>query len=253
MAAPTFVQASAGATDATGAFNISASSGTANNVNILHILQDGTNSGTIGGTFSGAVKNLAGTVSAMDFLGEFPVGNPTAGFQHLWIGRNVGGAPEIFGTNSAGDDVYGRWYEFTDVNTGSTVASVLENATAGTTVNGFGTSTTCADTGVTTLGSDRLALNFVGITDDASGLASFAGETGGDWTLATAIYESASGTDGTIGLMSAAMASAGTINGGSDAITSLPWGVVGFALIGTTAAGPTGSLLYPPRPMIRNL
>jgi hypothetical protein len=244
VAAPTFLLASAGETDSTGSFTINGDTGGgADDIVIAHVLQDGTNAGTVAaGSWSGATKNLTGgAAGTMTFLGEFPVGNPTAGYQHIWIGRSIsGGGPQLFGTNSAGDDVYGRFYQFQNCNTGLSVASVIENGTAGTTVNGFGTSTTCSDTGVTTLGADRLALNFVGITDDATGLAAFAGETGGDWALATAIYATATGTDGTIGLMSAAMASAGTIDGGSDAITSLPWGVVGFALIGTTVASTPG-------------
>ena len=251
MAAPTFVQAGTGVTDAGGAFSVSGSASAAGgNVLICQVLQDGSTSGAVGASFSGGSQNLAGTASSMTFLGEFAVGSPTAAYQHLWIGRSpaTGNIPAIFGTNSTSEDVYVRWYEFTSVNTGTATSDVLENGTAGTTVNGVGTSTTCSDTGVTTLGADRLALNFVAINDDLSGLAAFAGESGGDWTLATAIYEDAGGTDGTIALMQAGMASAGTINGDSDSISNLAWGVVGFALIGTTVAAPaTKAIIYSPQ------
>ena len=236
MAAPTYVQAGAGVTDAGGVWTADGPAGgvTIGNIIIYQIVQDGTGTGqvTIANTVS-SIANLAGTANTMTVVAvDQPIGSPTVGLQHIYIGR---AAATVFmnlnGNNSGTDDLYIRAYEFANGNAGATLSAVIENGTAGTAINGFGTSASVADTGVTTLGSDRLALNFVGINDDASGLTAFAGETGGDWTLATAIYETATGTDATVALMTAAMAAAGTINGGADAITSLGWGVVGFALI----------------------
>lgn len=246
MAAPTFVRAYNGATDIGGAWATASTSdgGTIGDVVVLHVLQDGATTGAVAITGAANVENLAGTNNAWTTVAtDVPVGSPTAALQHIFIGRRLDnlGDPNASGTNSTSEDLYWLLYEFTDVATGSTLATVIENVTAGVTANGFGTSVTISDTAVTTLGSDRLALNLCGLNDDASGLASFAGETGGDWAIPSgALFESASGTDGTVALQAAAMPSAGTINGGTDTIVSMAWGVVGFALIGTTvAATPT--------------
>ncbi len=216
---------------------------------ILQILQDGTTAnifgvppavGDVDGRLSATnLEALDATSGAFTYVGIFNVGSAVAGFQHLWIGRSTSTTATVAaGGNSGADDIYIRSYQFTDVNTGATLADVIENGSAGTTVNGAATSTTCSDTGVTTLGVDRLACNFGAITDDASGIAVFAGMTGGTWAHFQ-LYETATGTDGSLFFEDAAMAAAGTIDGGTDTITSLPWGVVGFALIGTTPPTPT--------------
>lgn len=233
MAAPTFVAASTGATDAGGAWSYTtAAPGASGRLIIVQVLQDGVSADTaISITSATNCTDLSGTANLFTALSGVGrgVGSGPNGYQYLFFARSTGtSAIVITGANSGADDIYIRAYEFADVNTGTTEASILEGlGNSGT------TSTTLLDQGVTTTANDRLALNFIAITDDASGLASFAGETGGDWTLATAIYETATGTDGTLGLMTAAMPSAGTINGGSATIVSLPWGVIGFALIGT--------------------
>jgi len=230
-----FVTASTGATDAGGAWShTTAAPSAAGNIIIVQVIQDGTTSSSaITITSATNVENLAGTDNVFTTLASGQaVGSAATGYQYLFIGRSLStSAIVITGANSTNDDIYVRAYEFSGVHTGTTLSDVIENSTAGTAVNEAGTSTSCLDTGVTTLGTNRLALNFVALSDDSMGLAAFAGETGGDWTLATAIYESATGTDGTLGLMNAAIASAGTINGGSDTITSIGWGVIGFALI----------------------
>ena len=74
----------------------------------------------------------------------------------------------------------------------------VKNGTAGATANEVGTSSTAADAGVTTLGSDRLALNFVAVNDD-NAIAEFSGEAGGEWSL-LGTYAESSGTDGAVGL-----------------------------------------------------
>lgn len=237
MAAPTFVQTSTGATDAGGAWFFTPSSSVARgNIVIAHILQDGSTSGAVARTGQTFVTDLAGA-SGWTFIGEFAVGNPTAALQHLWIGRASTTAQPagISGTNSTSEDLYMNVYEFADCSAGTTLATVIENSTAGSTANGVGTSNTASDTAVTTLSVDRLALNFLGINDD-NPFAGFTGQSGGTWVTRSS-YADASGTDGAIYLTSAAMASAGTIDGGTGSITDIDsWGVVGFALIGTTPA-----------------
>lgn len=238
MAAPTFVQANAGATDAGGGWVTAGGSlpvsMTIGNLVVLQVLQDGSTSDAV--TISAAsngVEALDGTASSLTFVGAFPVGSPTAAIQHLWIGRAraTTNSVTVTGANSTSEDVYVRLYEFSGVNTGTALSDVIENSTAGNAVNGAGTGTSVTDTGVTTTGADRLALQFVAVDDDNS-LDPFSGESGGDWAEAVAEFAEASGTDGAIQLQTATIASAGTINGGSLTMgASDNWGVVGFALL----------------------
>jgi rhodanese-related sulfurtransferase len=211
---------------------------TEGNVVIRQVVQDGTTSGAVAltGTEDGfGVSNLAGTANKWTSIGQFVLGGV---IQHFWIGRHsdhAGGTVGANGSNSGTDDIYVRIYEFTNVSTGTTLATVIENGTAGGTASTSGTSGTIADAGVTTLGVDRLALNFVGGNDD-NALDAFTGMSGGTWVEAVAEYADATGTDAVAGLQTAAMAAAGTIDGGTDAWADATdsWGVVGFALIGTT-------------------
>lgn len=237
MAAPSFVSSGTGATDAQGAWTYSGAASVAGNVVILQILQDGTTGGAVTLTSATNIENLAGTDNAWTSIGTFNCGSPTGALQHLWIGRLINtSAPTASGGNSTSEDLYMRTYTYSSVNTGTTLADVIENSTAGSTANGTGTSATVSDTGVTTLGADRLALNFYAANDDVVG-GEFSGESGGDWGSAFSVqqYAEASGTDGALQMHGANMAAAGTVNGGSVILgASVAWGVVGFALIGTT-------------------
>lgn len=241
MAAPALAQAGTGVVDTTGGAAAGISSGaTDGNILILQVLQDGTGSGQVAfdSANSSGCKNLAGTANQATTISTFDVGSAVNARQHLWIGRvNADVAPVLAVSNSGTDDLYLRLYEFSGVNTGTTLAAVIENATAGSTVSTAGTSATIADAGVTTLGADRLALNFVAGNDD-NALDAFAGMSGGTWAEAVAEFASATGTDGVIGLQTATIASAGTIDGGTDgwADATDGWGVVGFALIPPGAA-----------------
>lgn len=249
MAIPSFTQASAGVTDAGGAWSYASDFTNSSKLLIFQVLQDGTTADVMGTPPSvGAVDTrlsvtnclaLDGTASAITYLGTFNVGSATAALQHLWIGRgSSAGTSQIGGNNSTSEDLYIRLYEFQNVSTGTTLSTVIENASAGATTNGVGTSTTAADTSVQTLGADRLALNLLAINDD-NPFAGFTGESGGTWTT-RASFASATGTDGAVYLADAAMATAGTIDGGTGSITdSDAWGVVGFALIGTTVDTPS--------------
>lgn len=238
MAAPTFVKAGAGFVDATDPHGLAGLSGvTVGNIVVLHVIQDGSGTSPTlsisGGT--GDVEDLAGTDGALTSIGKFDVGSGPDASQHLWIGRAIGtsinNSGQITLTGGSGNDIYSRWYEFSDVNTGTTLADVIENGSAGATVNSSGTSNTIADAGVTTLGVDRLALNFVGVNDD-NVLDAFTGQSGGTWAEAVAEYAESTGTDAALGLQTATIASAGTIDGGTDTMAaSDAWGVVGFALI----------------------
>lgn len=194
------MKASTGSTDATGAWShTSAAPTAAGNVYIVQALQDGTAADIAIDSVTNA-ENLAGTDNVLTKIGEFDVGSAVAASQHLWIGRALNtSAMVITGSNAGGDDVYVRVYEFNNVFTGTTLATVLENVTAGATVNSAGTSATASDASVTTLGPDRLALNFEAVNDD-NALSAFTGETGGDWGFAVSPYADSGGTDGAIGL-----------------------------------------------------
>lgn len=247
MAAPTFHGAGAGQVSTTTLitfFLTGIASVAVGDCVVCQVFADGTTAETltIDGPSTVGVEDLAGTDSAMTLItgSPFDVGSAVAGRQWLWIGRSTTATVGDLGvrvTGSGSNDFYGRLYVFKDVNAGTTLADVIENGSAGTALNGAATSGTVADTGVTTLGTDRLACNFIAVGDDnQAALTAMTGETGGDWVYPVAAFGSSTGTDGAIALVTAAMASAGTISGGTDAMTSDPWGVVGFALIGTTAA-----------------
>jgi hypothetical protein len=247
MAAPTWVASSAGITDSAGAWaHTGPAPGAAGRILITQLLQDGTNASAPTITSVTNAENLVGTDNVFTFIGSFDVGSPVTAKQLLWIGRSLStSAPVITGSNVGGDDVYVQMHEFQDVNTGVALADVIENSTAGSTSNGTGTGTTVSDTAVVTLDVDRLALNLTGGDDDPTSFAgTLTGQSGGTW-VQRASFGSSTGTDGSVNLNTAAMAAAGTIDGGTYTVgTSFGWGVVGFALIGTTAAGPTTSLSF---------
>jgi hypothetical protein len=214
--------------------------GAAGQVLIVHLLQDGSQTGANAPSVTSITnaEDLAGTDNVLTYIGAFNVGATPEAYQHLWIGRGLAAANAVItGANAGNDDIFVRIYRFDNVSTGTTLSTVIENATAGATVSAGATDGTIADASVQSLGADRLALNFVGINDD-NAVAAFTGMTGGTWAEAVAEYADSGGTDGCIQLQTAAMASAGTIDGGtttnSDATDG--WGVVGFALIGTTVA-----------------
>ena len=156
------------------------------------------------------MRNLAGTANQWTVItgpngdGSWPIGGSGEARQFLIIGRTTGAgsAPGLSGTNSTSEDLYIRSYEFTNVSTGTTLATVIENGTAGSTTNDAATDGTIRDSAVTTLGPDRLALNFIGINDD-NAIAAMTGMTGGTWAEAVAEYAESSGTDASIGLQTA--------------------------------------------------
>lgn len=241
MVAPSFVAASTGTTDATGAWSHTCMApGAAGRLIIFQIFQDGTAGEVAPDTFTN-ITALDGTANSMTPLEPTPApsgwtdGSATS-FFNLWVGRSTGtSAPVISGPNVGGNDLYMRAYEFQNANTGSTIDDVFENDNVAATLFDNGTRTAGTDASiesctVITLGPDRLACNFIGVNDD-NAVADFTGETGGDWALAVAAYVESGGTDATIALQIAAMASAGTISGGSLTMAVAdPWVVAGFAI-----------------------
>lgn len=245
MAAPTFVAAGALAIWQSGAaVTLSKTTCTAGNLLIIQVVVDGTDTTTLSAITN--IQNLAGTTGAVDDLlsTDFILGNPGAAEMDVFLGRVTANGTCSVGIASGGVDLYGVIWEFTNVSTGTTFATVIENA-AQTFPPGSpdfletrGTSATISDHDVTTNGVDRLAINLIGVDDDNQAdfdTEAFTGQTGGTWVCGGG-FGSATGTDGALGLQHAAMAAAGTIGGGTRAMAASDnWGVVGFALIGTTA------------------
>lgn len=269
MAAPRLIDAGTGATDAGGAWTYTCqASGAAGRVFIVQILQDGSTNGAVTVTGATNIEDLAGTDNAWTQIpganadGSFPVGASGEARQFLYIGRALStSAPTISGGNSTSEDLYIRSYQFADVSIGTTLATVIENATAGSTVNNVGTSATADDASVQTLGLDRLALNFVAVNDDNL-ISVFTGESGGDWKLFAAPYAEASGTDGALGLQLSYNGIVGYFGeGGAQSVSSVqgtgglnemqaqsflsgPGGTVGAVLVNITKTGsPTDNLI----------
>jgi hypothetical protein len=247
MATPAYVTASAGTTDASGAWtHTGPSPGAAGRLYLVHVLQDGTNAGVPAITSVTNAENLSGVDNVLTKVGQFDVGNPAAARHHVWLGRSLNtSAMVITGTNSGGDDVYVRVYVFSGASTSTDLAHVIENGTRGGTVVSTGTSNTAADASVTSLGPDRLAINLLAIDDD-NPVGAFTGQTGGTWAETVAEYATATGTDGCIQIQTATITAAGTIDGGTASITdSDNWGVVGFALLPSGPAVYSGAVVTP--------
>lgn len=251
MPAPTWSASSTGFVDIGGAWATPTVNYAAGVFHMLQVLQDGDTDGAVTITPSG-IEDLAGTDSAMTKIpgnkpdGSWQVG-PTTGVArlHIWVGRSLGGNLTISGGNSTSEDLFVIQHDFADVSAGTTLAEVIENSTAGNATNGVGNSSPVNDTSVVTVGADRLALNVIGMNDDPSGFATvFTGQSGGTWELRGS-FGSSTGTDGAVVLQTAAMPSAGTINGGSYTIgAAAAWVVVGFALIGRGAVPRYGYVNY---------
>lgn len=96
------------------------------------------------------------------------------------------------------------------------------------------TGTTISDADITTIGPDRLCLQFVTQPANAA-IQEFSGETGGNWTILSQTPETGSGR---IGIQSATLASAGTIGGGSYTASAAVGIVRGFALVPAAAGQP---------------
>lgn len=247
MAAPAFVAASAGTTDASGGWtHTGPAPGAAGRLYVVHVLQDGTNAGVPAITSVTNAENLSGVDNVLTKVGQFDVGNPAAARHHVWVGRSLNtSAMVITGSNTGGDDVYVRVYVFSGVSASTSLTKVIENGSPGATVVATGTSDTAADADVTTLGPERLVVNLLAINDD-NPVGAFSGQTGGTWAETVAEYATASGTDGCIQIQTATMNTAGTIGGGSASITDPDaWGVVGFALLPTGPAVYSGAVVTP--------
>lgn len=133
MAAPSFAVASTGSTDAGGAWTAGGQAGAPGRLTILQVLQDGSTDGAVSFTSFSNVNALDGTTSSMTKIvgpnsdGSWPIGNPEVARQFLYIGREPSGnVTSASGGNSTSEDLYWRWYSFTDASAGTTLATVIE-------------------------------------------------------------------------------------------------------------------------------
>jgi hypothetical protein len=110
----------------------------------------------------------------------------------------------------------------------------------------FGTKVTNGGGGSTTLSAPTvvceaksLAICLTYETDNNT-FTEFTGETGGDWTLATAVFATGLGADSLLALHVATMDSAGTITGGTTTMAAnATWGNLAFALERTSITAPS--------------
>lgn len=239
MAVPVFVQASAGTAILTGTGTVSLTGCVAGNLLVAAIFERGLNGDFSGPSSVTNINNLAGSSGIDGVASNRGVGSGAGVSQgFIYAGRVAANGTCSFQltVGASGNDLFIVLYEISGVATGTTAASVFENA-GGQFSGEANTNTTVVDCAVVTNAADRLALNFVWIVSNQA-IAAFTGQSGGTWSEAVAEFTSASGATATMQLQKAAMASAGTIDGGTATITSAAWGCVGTAIIGA-AGGPT--------------
>ncbi len=147
---------------------------------------------------------------------------------HYWFTRDTRSSGSESGTitvNARGTCVMTCIHTFRNVAT----SSFFEDLTAG----GSATDDTTVEAPqVDATGNCRLAVACGGLDNNNVSMASFTGESGGDWvqrqTLATAV-----GSNATMWLQTAALDTGGTISGGSHTLADgRHWVQHGFALIG---------------------
>lgn len=183
----------------------------------------------IGHVFYGGSTATPDTPSGWTLLDGPRSLNTPATNGRVWVfGKKAAGgdAAPAFGTQAVTTPRTARAYRFTGA-----LDDTVANMVGGFGFDGPAGSATITDVGVTT-GADTenyLAVNLVAVADD-NAVASFTGETGGDWTEAVAEFTGALGTpDACLQLQTAVVAPSATINGGSQTMAvSDPWGVVGF-------------------------
>jgi hypothetical protein len=124
--------------------------------------------------------------------------------------------------------------------------TATSNYTESATHASGGTDTVTAPA-VTTSEDGGMAVALVYIGDDDSAIGEFSGESGGEWDEVVEEYATSSGADALLQIQIAAMASAGTITGGSATLAaSEPWTVRGFGLKPLGEAPPSTRRPTPP-------
>jgi len=235
MAAPTYVKASTGSTDAGGAWtHTCAAPAASGRLMILQVIQTVV-TGTVTVSSVTNMNNLAGTANVMTTGPALTTANLKL---YTFLGRSTGtSAPVVTGGNSGTDDIYIRCYEFNNCSAGTTLASVIENVSPGASLSTSGDTSTVNGCDVTTCGPNRMCLNLIGCKND-NAIGPITGMAGGTWAEIVAEYSSAVGSpDGMLSCQYANLATDGTVSGGSVVMTGATpwnWGNIGFAIVGSS-------------------
>jgi hypothetical protein len=208
---PAYAAAGAG-TDGTGTLNVAYPTGIVAGSGLLlhvHVRSASGQEPTASGWTTLAGPHSSGTPTSRQWV-----------FGLIASGSESGSLSVTFAAGTARKTA--RMYRFTNVSSLS-VESVATTA---------GTVQPVSMPSVTAGGNCRLAVCFIGVDDDDTIDAS-TGETGGDWTEATAEYLG-SGLNSMIALQTAALATGGTISGGTATLSNDDdWVASAFALVGT--------------------
>lgn len=249
MALPQYVGAGTGVAITTGTSTVSKTTCTAGNLIIVHYLCRGATDDVSRSNVVN-ITNLATTPanSLNPIAVNRDVGGGGASKHGFYAGRVTanGTCSADFTVGGSGNDIFVRMYEFSGEVQGNTDDGIGLFDNEGAQVQSdAGTGTSLPDRAVTTAGPDRLCVSLVAVAANQA-LGSFTGETGGDWTeIADGEFASATGATGTIQVQTAALASAGTIDGGSMTITSGDWGVISFGIIASgQGAGAGGNIAF---------
>lgn len=243
MTAPTFVGAGTGITITSTSGVVSKTGCVAGNIILIQAVVNGVGQNVSYDTITNitSIQGVPNSLDTSDQGGNLQAGSPATGRHALFWGRATANGTCSANANITSNDLVVRIYEFAGVNPGTAtnLADITDNilGSGGPYTQSSATSATCscASPALTTIGSDRLALALVGITGNVT-TTDFTGETGGDWTEALAEYAD---TPGTLQLQTSALASAGTISGGSQTIISNGYSVLTFALEPASAAAPS--------------
>ena len=236
MPVPIPVQAGTGLALTTGTGTVSVTGALAGNLLLLDIVERGL-TGDFSGPSNGVnINRLDGSSGFLTgYISNHGIGSPSTSQRFVYAGRAAanGTCSVDLTVGASGNDLFARIYEISGASTGTTTGTVFEASAVEA-----NTTTTIVDSSVTTLGADRLAVQFVALESNQA-LGDFTGETGGDWTEAFAEFASSTGVTATLQIQTANMTAAGTIDGGTISITSAGWGVSGFAIIGAPASAPS--------------
>ncbi len=231
MAVPVFVGAGTGAAVTTGTGTVSKATCTAGNLLLMHMVVRGATQDWSDGNGVNIQKQDGTTSSYSQVAANAGVG--TASRHNLFIGRVTANGTCSFDVivGASGEDIFARMYEFSGVLTGgNTGTGTVENGPSDLYFNASDVAvTSIPDRAVQTLGADRLALQFVGISTNQN-IPVFTGMTGGTWAEA-AEFDSGTGALASLQLQTADMPSTATIDGGACTVTTTDYGIFATALI----------------------
>lgn len=227
------VQASAGQVVTAASGSVLITGATAGNILIVHGYQDGV-TGAFTATALVNMEDLDGA-GGIDPIITAAVGSPTEGIHQWWIARVTanGTCSLTLGVSSGSDDMIGRFYEFSGVSKGTTLATVAESTGSFTAGTNSATLDDCASSAPA--GPGRVNVNLCAVNANLA-IPEFTGESNGDWIKPFGEFSDAVGS---IAIQTAVMGTLG-ISGGTATISpSSANSVVGFRLV----PEPAGSAL----------